>query len=85
MQIALKPEQEKFIRDKLKDGKYQSIDNLLTFAFQLVEEYESKQQKLSELRAKIAEGKDQIKQGNVIDGELVFQQLQENLDCIIQD
>ena len=74
MNIALKPEQENFIRAKLQDGKYQSVDSLLAFAFQLLEEYESKQQKLSELRKKIAEGTEQIKQGNVVDGELVFQQ-----------
>jgi antitoxin ParD1/3/4 len=79
MQIALNPEQENFIREKLKDGKYRSVDNLLSFAFQLVEEYESKQQKLIELRKKIAEGTEQIKQGDVVDGELVFQQFQEKL------
>jgi len=80
MNIALKPEQENFIRAKLQDGKYQSVDSLLAFAFQLLEEYESKQQKLSELRKKIAEGTEQIKQGNVVDGELVFQQLQTKLE-----
>ena len=69
MNIALKPEQENFIRTKLQDGKYQSVDSLLAFAFQLLEEYEAKQQKLSELRKKIAEETEQIKQGNVVDGD----------------
>jgi antitoxin ParD1/3/4 len=84
MNIALKPEQENFIRAKLQDGKYQSVDSLLAFAFQLLEEYESKQQKLSELRKKIAEGTEQIKQGNVVDGELVFKQLQTKLEQMNQ-
>ena len=53
MNIALKPEQENFIRAKLQDGKYQSVDSLLAFAFQLLEEHEAKQQKLSELRKKL--------------------------------
>jgi antitoxin ParD1/3/4 len=79
MQIALKPEQENFIRKKLKDGKYQSVDNLLNFTFQLVEQYESKQQKLIELQKKIAEGTEQIQQGDVVDGKLVFQQFQDKL------
>ena len=79
MQIALKPEQENFIRKKLQDGKYQSVDNLLNFAFQLVEEYEIKQQKLIELQKKIAEGTEQIRRGDVVDGELVFKQFQEKL------
>ena len=69
MNIALKPEQENFIRTKLQDGKYQSVDSLLAFAFQLLEEYEAKQQKLSELRKKIAEETEQIKQGNVVDSD----------------
>lgn len=85
MQLALKPEQESFIRKKLKDGKYQSVDNLLNFAFQLVEEYEFKQQKLIELQKKIAEGTEQIRRGDVVDGELVFQQFQEKLARMSQD
>ena len=84
MNIALKPEQENFVRTKLQDGKYQSVDSLLAFAFQLLEEYEAKQQKLSELRKKIAEGTEQIKQGNVVDGELVFQRLQTKLEQMSQ-
>ena len=84
MNIALKPEQENFIRAKLQGGKYQSVDSLLAFAFQLLEEYESKQQKLSELRKKIVEGTEQIKQGDVVDGELVFQQLQVKLEQMSQ-
>ena len=68
MNISLKPEQENFIRAKLEEGKYQSVDSLLSFGFQLLEEHEAKQQKLSELRKKIAEGAEQIKQGNVVDG-----------------
>lgn len=84
MNIALKPEQENFIRAKLQDGKYQSVDSLLAFAFQLLEEHEAKQQKLSELRKKIAEGTEQIKQGDVVDGELVFQQLQVKLEQMSQ-
>jgi antitoxin ParD1/3/4 len=84
MNIALKPEQENFIRTKLKDGKYRSVDSLLAFAFQLLEEYETKQQKLSGLREKIAEGTEQIKQGDVVDGELVFRQLQSKLEQMSQ-
>jgi antitoxin ParD1/3/4 len=84
MNIALKLEQENFIRAKLQGGNYQSVDSLLAFAFQLLEEYETKQQKLSELRKKIAEGTEQIKQGDVVDGELVFQQLQTKLEQMSQ-
>ncbi len=80
MQIALKPEQEKFVIEKLQQGKYQSVDELLAVAFQLLEEYDYQEKQLLELRSKIDEGTEQIRQGKVVDGELVFQQLQEKLE-----
>jgi antitoxin ParD1/3/4 len=79
MQIALRPEQEKFVLEKLQQGKYQSIDELLTVAFQLLEEFDSQERELTSLREKIAEGTQQIHQRKVVDGEIVFQQLQEKL------
>jgi antitoxin ParD1/3/4 len=79
MQIAVKPDQEKYILEKLQQGKYKSINELLSIAFQLLEQHGEKEKQLSELRRKIAEGTEQIRQGEVIEGELVFQQLQEKL------
>lgn len=80
MQIALKPEQEKFVIEKLQQGKYQSVDELLAVAFQLLEEYDYQEKQLLELRSKIDEGTEQIRLGKVVDGELVFRQLQEKLE-----
>ncbi|NET73633.1 MAG: type II toxin-antitoxin system ParD family antitoxin [Sphaerospermopsis sp. SIO1G2] len=79
MQIVVKPDQEKYILEKLQEGKYQNIDELLSVAFQLLEQHDEKEKQLSELRRKISEGTEQIRQGEVIEGELVFQQLQEKL------
>ena len=79
MQIAVKPDQEKYILEKLQQGKYKSIDELLSIDFQLLEQHEEKEKQLSELRRKIVEGTEQIRHGEVIEGELVFQQLQEKL------
>ena len=79
MQIAIKPDQEQYILEKLQQGKYKSIDELLSIAFQLLEQHEEKEKQLSELRRKIVEGTEQIRHGEVIEGELVFQQLQEKL------
>jgi len=39
-----------------------------------------KQRKLIELREQIAEGTQQIREGKVVDGELVFQQLKDKLN-----
>jgi antitoxin ParD1/3/4 len=79
MQIAVNQDQEKYILEKLQQGKYKSIDELLSIAFQLLEQHEEKEKQLSELRRKIAEGTEQIRQGEVIEGELVFQQLPQKL------
>jgi antitoxin ParD1/3/4 len=79
MQIAIKPDQEQYILEKLQQGKYKSIDELLSIAFQLLEQHDEKEKQISELRRKIAEGTEQIRQGEVVEGELVFQQLQEKL------
>lgn len=82
MQIAIKPEQEKFILEKLQQGKYKSVDDLLTVAFQLLDQHDQREKQLIELRQKIAEGKQQIREGKVVNGELVFQQLQEKLNSM---
>jgi antitoxin ParD1/3/4 len=82
MQIAVKPDQEKYILEKLQEGKYKSIDELLSIAFQLLEQHDEKEKQLIELRIKIAEGTEQLRQGEVIEGELVFQQLQRKLNPV---
>ena len=91
MQIALRPEQEKFVLEKLNQGVYESEEELIALAFQLLEEhelkkqeYENKQQKIIEVRKKILEGMEDIRQGRVVDGEVVFQQLEEKLEAMRQ-
>ena len=79
MSITLKQEQEKFILDKLQQGKYESAEELLTTAFQLLEENEQKQQEILWLREKILEGKQQMEEGKMTDGEIVFQRLEEKI------
>lgn len=73
MQIAVNPEQEKYILEKLQEGKYKNIDEILSVAFQLLAQHDEKERQISELRRKIAEGRQQLRQGEVVEGELVFQ------------
>ena len=82
MHIVIKPEQEKFILERLQQGKYQNVDDLLTVAFQLLDQHDEREKQLIELRQKIVEGTQQIHEGKVVDGELVFQQLQEKLNSM---
>lgn len=69
MNIQLKPEQEKFIQDKIASGEYNNVDDVITEAFKLLE---IKEKKLKELKAKIAIGTKQIANGQLTDGEQVF-------------
>ncbi|TAE61080.1 MAG: type II toxin-antitoxin system ParD family antitoxin [Nostocales cyanobacterium] len=82
MQIVVKPDQGKYILEKLQEGKYKNVDELLSVAFKLLEQHDEKEKQLSELRRKIAEGTKQLRQGEVIEGELVFQQLREKLNSV---
>lgn len=79
MPITLKQEQEKFVLDKLQQGKYENADELFAIAFELLEKNEQKEQELIQVKEKILEGKKQIKEGKITDGEIVFQRLQAKL------
>ncbi|TRU87776.1 MAG: type II toxin-antitoxin system ParD family antitoxin [Microcystis novacekii Mn_MB_F_20050700_S1] len=79
MPITLKQEQEKFVLDKLQQGKYENADELFAIAFELLEKNEQKEQEIIQLKEKILEGKKQIKEGKITDGEIVFQRLQAKL------
>ncbi len=44
MIITLTPEQEKFVLELVQSGQHKSIDDVIDFALQLLEEYELKTQ-----------------------------------------
>jgi antitoxin ParD1/3/4 len=81
MNIILKPEQEQFIQEEIKNGRYETAEQVISEALKLLEEYNRQRDKirLEELRQKIAVGTEQIKNGRVTDGEEVFARLQEKL------
>ena len=84
MNITLTPEQKKYIQLQLKEGKYNSVEQLINEALQLLEERNRalEQKRLEELRLKIASGTEQIARGQVTDGEAVFARLQEKIRLI---
>ncbi len=69
MNLSLTPEIEQRIADQLKQGHYQSAHEVILAALDLLDR---RQQYLTELRQDIAIGATQIEQGQVIDGEQVF-------------
>lgn len=77
MNISLKPEYEQFIQSQIEAGNYTSADEVLDEAFQLLLERE---RRLAELRQKVAVATEQIANGQVTDGEIVFARLQTKLN-----
>ena len=58
------------------------MDDVINEAFKLLEERE---RRLNELRQKIAVGTEQIKRGQVTDGEVVFERLQQKIRKIAEE
>ena len=77
MNLSLTPELERAIVEKVKSGRYQSLDEVVLEGLRLLEERDRAldEQRLDELRQKIAVGREQIAKGQVTDGEIVFERL----------
>ncbi|MGK7923816.1 MAG: type II toxin-antitoxin system ParD family antitoxin [Spirulina sp.] len=81
MQVTLTPEQERFVRSQIQLGHYETPEDAIAEAFQLLDAYHRQQKeiRLEELRQEILVGTEEMKQGKVTDGEIVFARLQERL------
>lgn len=81
MKITLQPEQEQIIRSRIDSGKYGSIEQVIDEALRLLEERDNRENdpRVEELRQKIAIATEQIARGQVTDGEVIFDRLQEKL------
>ncbi len=77
--IELKFEQEQFIRSQIESGEYQTADDVISEAFKLLV---ARANKIEQLRQKIAVGTAEIANGQITDGELVFERLQAKIDLI---
>lgn len=81
MRIVLQPEQEQFVRERLKGGKYNTVDDLIVEAFRLLEEREEDYRQWLEItRNKVEEGIQQLDRGEGLDGEEVFKEILAELD-----
>lgn len=78
MNVSLSSELEHFIAARVATGRYQSASEVIRDGLRLLEEKElAREAALKELGQKIAVGLDQIKSGQVHDGEVVFDQIKE--------
>lgn len=82
MYIEIKPELEQFIQAQLATGRFTSADDVINEAFKLLQERE---QRIEELRQKIAVGTEQIAKGQVTDGEVVFAKFQQKIHQITEE
>jgi antitoxin ParD1/3/4 len=82
MNINLKPEYEQFIQSQIANGQFATVDEVINEAVKLLEK---RANQLEELKRKIALGTEQIKQGSVTDGEVVFEHLQAKIRLISQE
>jgi antitoxin ParD1/3/4 len=82
MNIELKSEQEQFIRSQIDRGEYLTAEDVISEAFKLLE---AKAHKIEELRQKIAVGTQEIANGQMTDGEVVFERLQAKIAQIATD
>ena len=80
--IQLKSEQEQFIRSQIDRGEYQTAEDVISEAFKLLE---ARTKKIEELRQKIAVGTQEIANGQMTDGEVVFERLQAKIDLIAKN
>jgi antitoxin ParD1/3/4 len=82
MNINLKPEYEQFIQTQIDNGQFTSVDEVINEA---VKWLELKTHRLERLRQKIALGTEQIANGQVTDGEIVFARLKEKIRSIAEE
>ncbi len=80
MNISLTPELEQLVKDKVSSGKYHSVSEVMGEALRLLEERDRiREQRLAELKAKIQVGIEASERGEVVDGEEVFAEIEEDI------
>lgn len=81
MEINLKPELEQFLQEKLNNGQYNTLDEAINEGVELLKRREEIYQgRFEELQKEIMIGLTASERGEVIDGELLFQNLNQKLE-----
>lgn len=76
MNIILKPKQKALIQSKLQSGQYQTVDDVIQTALDLLDEQDNAdEQWVIETRAKVDEGIVSLERGEGINGETFVNQL----------
>lgn len=77
--VSVTPELEQFVRELLASGKFSSASEVICAGLRLLQDrYTVYQARLAELKQEIAIGIEQADRGELIDGEEVFAELEED-------
>lgn len=78
MNVSLTPELETLVHEKVDSGLYTSASEVVREALRLFKERDAyQQQRLADLKREIAVGLEDLKQGRVVPGEQVFEELEQ--------
>jgi antitoxin ParD1/3/4 len=78
MNISLTPELDEYVAAKVNSGLYQSASEVVREALRLLQEHDAiRTARLQEVRKQIAVGLEQARRGDLLDGEEVFEELDE--------
>ncbi len=76
MNISLTPELESFVDSRVASGRYQSASEVVRAGLRLLEQDEMEREATrAEIQQKIAVGLEQARNGELLDGEAVFDEL----------
>lgn len=81
MTIAIKPEHERKIADKVKSGRYASADDVVAEALDVLDQVEKAERMWqAEIRDKIEEGWAQAERGEIVPADIAFARLRDRID-----
>ena len=79
MDIHLTPELEQLVQRKVETGRYNSASDVVGEALRLMQAHDRRKQ---EIREKIAKALISQRMGRLVDGEVVFDRLEAELDAL---
>jgi len=80
MNISITPELHRFIVTRVETGRYLSASEVVREALRLFEEQETvREMRLLKLKEEVQSGVEEIKRGEVTDGEEVFHKVRERI------
>jgi antitoxin ParD1/3/4 len=78
MNVSLTPELERFVQSRVASGLYQTASEVLREGLRLLEERDqARETAVEELRAKIRRGIEQADRGELLDGDVVFEEIRQ--------